>query len=108
MAESKDTMARLERLEQDVADIKGAIAQIVPLLVSHDERLGRIDARLEQMDARFERMDARFERMDERFQQITDRLDRLIHVTIVDKTAWAERFLDMERRLARLEERVGI
>lgn len=41
-------------------------------------------------------------------EAITDRLDRLITVTVQARTHDIERFADIERRLARLEGRVGV
>jgi hypothetical protein len=52
-------------------------------------------------------MDRGFKRVDEQFDTIGTRLDRLIAVTIEERTASTDRLRDIERRLSRLEERVG-
>ena len=46
--------------------------------------------------------------MDDKMTAVVDRLDRLIAVTIQERTASTERLGDIERRLSRLEERVGV
>ncbi|HKY38449.1 MAG TPA: hypothetical protein VJN18_21045 [Polyangiaceae bacterium] len=96
MANSRDLMARLGRLEtsvavmaRDVADLKTAAWRTADILADHSERLSGL-----------QRM------VDERLGGVTDRLDRLIAVTIQERTAGTERLGDIERRLARLEERV--
>lgn len=53
-------------------------------------------------------MDGMQRTMDDRLGAVTDRLDRLIAVTIQERTTSTERLGDIERRLARLEERAGI
>jgi hypothetical protein len=92
MAQSTDIMERVDRLER-------AFVQVTEILVDHGERFDRIDRRLESMDRRLESMDRRLE-------GVTTRLDRLIAVTIEERTFHYERLGDIERRLARLEERV--
>ena len=98
MANSRDTMARLDRLEatvavmaKDVAELKTAAWRTAELLTDHSERLGGLQRTI-----------------DDRLGGVTDRLDRLIAVTIQERTASTERLGDIERRLARLEERVGV
>lgn len=76
-------MARLARLERDSTDVKKTLNQIANILADQSERIDRLGDRLEA------------------------RLDRLIAVTIQERTYSVERFTDIERRLARLEERVG-
>lgn len=97
-------MDRLARLESDVHDLKGATVQIVGLLVDHSERLDRVGNRL---DILTERVDALTEHVDALGDRLTDRLDRLIAVTIQERTYSGERLADIERRLTRLEERSG-
>ncbi len=98
MASSHELMARLGRLEtsvavmaRDVAELKTAAWRTTEILADHSERLSGLQRTI-----------------DERLGGVTDRLDRLIAVTIQERTAGTERLGDIERRLARLEERVGV
>lgn len=99
MANSGDTMATdvgdLERdlgdISRDVADIKTAAWKSVEILTKQTEVLGGLQRTL-----------------DERLGAVTDRLDRLIAVTIQERTGSTERLGEIERRLTRLEERAGI
>lgn len=112
MASSKDEMARLARLETvvggmandiadlktdvrdlktDVRDLKTAAWRTTEILADHSERLTGLQRTL-----------------DERLGGVNDRLDRLIAVTIQERTASTDRLGEIERRLARLEERVGV
>jgi hypothetical protein len=50
----------------------------------------------------------RLEGLGTRVDALGTRLDRLIAVTIQDRTSSVDRFADIERRLTRLEERAGI
>jgi chromosome segregation ATPase len=107
MANSADLMKRLARLEKnvevltaDVGDLKRAAWKTAEILADHGERLSSMDGRLSSMDGRLSSM-------DERLGLVVDRLDRLISVTIQERTSSAERLGDIERRLTRLEERVG-
>jgi hypothetical protein len=98
-------MARLGRLEtsvaamaadvgeikRDVGEIKTAAWKTAEILADHSERLGAIQRTL-----------------DERLGAVTDRLDRLIAVTIQERTGRTERLGEIERRLSRLEERAVI
>jgi hypothetical protein len=91
-------MARLGRLEasvavmgKDVAELKTAAWRTAELLADHSEQLSGLQRTL-----------------DERLGGVTERLDRLIAVTIQERTASTERLGEIERRLARLEERVGV
>jgi hypothetical protein len=122
----EDTMTRLSRLETDVGEIKGALVHISGILLSHGERLDtlghrvdalgdrvdalghRVDALGDRVDALGDRMDAGFRTLNTTQQSMVERLDRLIEVTIKERTYSAERFGDVERRLTRLEEHVGL
>jgi uncharacterized coiled-coil protein SlyX len=111
----EDAMLRLERLESDVGDIKGAVVNMSAILLRHEGRLDhlsdRMDTMCERMDTMCERMDTMCERMDTMCDQQTlviERLDRLIEVTIIERTRTTERMGDFERRLTRLEEHVGL
>jgi uncharacterized protein involved in exopolysaccharide biosynthesis len=83
-------MARLLRLEQGVGELKQAVLQITEILVDQSRR----------MDA------ARDEALELR-RGLTERLDRLIAVTIEERTQGFGRLRELERRVERLEERVG-
>ena len=91
----KATLARLDRLE-------GAIVQITDVLVLQGER----------MDFGFkvlrDEMHALREETRAMHESLIDRLDRLIAITMKERTTSIERFASIEQRLARLEERVGI
>jgi chromosome segregation ATPase len=126
MANSKEVMTRLAKLEtnvaamtKDVADLKAAAWRTTEILVDHTEALSGLQRSMEGMQRSMEGMQRSVEGMqrsvegvqrsvDERLGGVTDRLDRLIAVTIQERTASAERLGDIERRIARLEERVGI
>ncbi len=103
-----DAMLRLERLESDVGDIKGAIVNISALLLRHEERLDHMSSRLDHMSSRLDHMAERMDTLCEQQANVVDRLDRLIEVTIKARTQDAERMGDFERRLTRLEEHVGM
>jgi hypothetical protein len=75
----------------DIADLKTTAWRTAEILADHSERLGGLQRT-----------------MDERLGAVTDRLDRLIAVTIQERTGSTERLGEIERRLARLEERAGI
>ena len=90
-------MGRLARIESDVHDLKGAVIRITDVLVDHSQKL---------TDLR-RTMDQRFGEMNQQLGGVNERLDRLIAVTMQERTASTERLGDIERRLARLEERVG-
>ncbi len=108
MAESDIIMARLTRLET-------AFIQVSEILADHSERFDRIDRRLESIDGRLEGIDRRFAALDtrldgvnERLDGVTERLERLIRVTIEERTNHYERLRDVEKRLTRLEDHVGL
>lgn len=96
---------RLKRVETDVGEIKGAVVHISHILVDHGDRLDTLTHRLDNVT---NRLDTLTERVDSFQEAVTQRLDRLIEVTLRGRTADTERFADVERRLARLEGRVGI
>jgi hypothetical protein len=91
MAESKDTMPRLDRLE-------GALVQITDVLVFQSERLDALRG-----EVRVTR-----EALTDRLDGLGDRLDRLIAITTKERTLGVERLASIEQRLAKLEEHVGI
>ena len=83
-------MARLDRLE-------GAIVHVKDILVLQSERLDSL-----RDEIRGVHDETRVMR-----EILTDRLDRLIAITTTERTAEVDRLANIERRLARLEERVG-
>jgi len=83
MADSKTTMARLDRLE-------GALVHITDVLVLQGERLDVL------------RDEVRMTR-----EALSERLDRLISVTTEGRTFGIERLASIENRVAKLEERIG-
>jgi hypothetical protein len=91
MAESKDAMARLDRLE-------GALVQITDVLVLQSERL----------DALRDEVRVTREALTDRLDGLGDRLDRLIAITTNERTVGVERLASIEQRLTKLEEHVGI
>lgn len=95
MADSKAFMARLVRVERDSADLKKMLGQIARILTDQSDRIDRVSERVDELGERVDRLGERLE----------SRLDRLIAVTIQERTYSFERFADIERRLARLEER---
>jgi hypothetical protein len=88
-------MARLEQLERESRDFKKALVQITDILVDQSERIDAVGKSLGG-------------RIDELRDMLGSRLDRLIAVTLQERTYSVERFADIERRLSKLEERVGI
>jgi hypothetical protein len=98
MAESKTTMARLEKVERESRDFKRALLQITDILVDQSERIDGVGKRVEELGGR----------IDDLRDSLGGRLDRLIAVTIQERTYSVERLADIERRLSRLEEHTGI
>jgi predicted nuclease with TOPRIM domain len=110
MAESKAIMGRLGRLERDVGELKEAVVQIGAILVDQSERMdsGFRSLREEIGSLREEFGPLRREvgSLHEEFGSLRERLDRLIAVTIEERTLGAARLLDIERRVSKLEERM--
>jgi len=125
MASSKD-MARLSKVEKDVGEMKVALIQLTHTAVEQSQRLDTVTERLDTVTERLDtvterldkltdrvdvvtdRLDRLTDRVDTGFRAMTDRLDRLIAVTIDERTRSYDRMHDFEKRLERLEERVGI
>jgi len=95
MADSKAIMARLVRVERDSTEFKRMLGQIANILTDQSERIDRVGDRVDRLT----------DRVDQIGERLGDRLDRLIAVTIQERTYSFERLADIERRLARLEER---
>jgi hypothetical protein len=96
MANSLDSMTRLNRLEASVEDLKAAAWRTTEILADHSERLSGLQRSLDGVNERLDQLGG-----------VNERLDRLIAVTIQERTASVERLGDIERRLTKLEERVG-
>ncbi len=96
MAESKAIMGRLGRLERDVGELKEAVVQIGTILVDQSDR----------MDSGFRSLREEIGGLHEEFGSLRERLDRLIAVTIEERTLGATRLLEIERRVSKLEERM--
>ncbi|HEX6765224.1 MAG TPA: hypothetical protein VF103_07090 [Polyangiaceae bacterium] len=94
MAESKQLMVRLDPLERESREFKRALVQITDILVDQSERIDALGKTLGG-------------RIDELGTSLGGRLDRLIAVTIQERTYSFERLVDIERRLAKLEEHAG-
>jgi chromosome segregation ATPase len=114
MASSDEVMKKLAKLEkqvdalsQDGRDLKAAAWRTTEILTDHSEQLSSLDRRLTSMDGRLTSMDGRLTSMGDKLTAVVDRLDRLIAVTMQERTVSVERLGDIERRLTRLEERVG-
>ena len=90
-ADVREIKQDVSEIRRDVGDLKTAAWKTVEILADHSERLGGLQRTV-----------------DERLGAVTDRLDRLIAVTIQERTGSTERLGEIERRLARLEERAGI
>ncbi|HEX6763932.1 MAG TPA: hypothetical protein VF103_00610 [Polyangiaceae bacterium] len=105
MAQSRNPMARIERLE-------GALVHITDLLVLQSERMddGFSSLREEMQGMRREMQTTRQEMdgMRQSVQSVVDRLDRLMAVTTKERTSGVERLASIEARLAKLEEHAGI
>ena len=121
MAESNDrTMARLDRLE-------AAFVHVTDLLVLQSERMdvgfrslrdemhagrqemqslrGEVSGLREETRATREEMREETRTMRE---ALSDRLDRLIAITLKERTTGIERLASIEERLAKLERHVGV
>lgn len=109
MADSTNTMVRLDRLE-------GAFVHITDLLVLHSERMDfgfsslRDEIHAMREEGRALREEGRALRDETRAmrESLAERLDRLIAITTKERTSSIERLASIEARLARLEGHVGI
>ena len=89
------------------------MAQIANILVDQNDRIDAIGARIDALDKNLSgRIDALDKNLsgciDELGATLGSRLDRLIAVTIQERTYSVERLADIERRLTKLEDHVGI
>jgi len=92
MANSRNrTVARVDRLE-------AAFVRITDVLVTQHERTDGLRSEIVTLR----------ESMTERLDQLAERLDRLIAITLRERTAGVERLAGIEERLARLERHAGL
>ena len=105
MAESKNAMGRLRRLERDMGEVKQTLASHGQMLTEHGQRLDRVEAAIHHvhrsLNDRIDRLEHRFDSLE---LSLGSRLDRLIAVTVEERTRNYERLTDIERRLTKLEE----
>jgi len=105
---NSDPMQRLAKLEQDVGELKQAVVQITEVLIDQSNRM---DSGFSRMETGFRQVETGFraahEEAVELRRSLTERLDRLIAVTIEERTQGFGRLRELERRVERLEERVG-
>jgi hypothetical protein len=101
MAESKDTMKRLSRLE-------GAIVHMTDAIVLQGERLDGLRDEMREVRGEVRAVRDEMRGVRDGVSQVTERLDRLIAITIKERTASVERLANIEQRLELLEEHVGI
>jgi chromosome segregation ATPase len=115
MAESGELMGRLRRLEQnisalqtDVGELKTDVGELkadVGVLKA-DVGVLKIDTGL--LKAAVLQINDNMREMRSTIAAVHERLDRLIAVTVEERTVHYERLREIERRLTRLEERVGV
>jgi uncharacterized coiled-coil protein SlyX len=89
-------MARLAKLENDVGELKTTVVRISEILVDHSQHLTSIDRRLDGIDRKLDGLVG-----------IQERLDRLIAVTVDERTRSFERWRNLDERVTKLEERVA-
>jgi chromosome segregation ATPase len=87
-------------LKTDVGHLRQAAVQTTAILVDHSEQLDRLRGSVDGLRRTF----------DERFWAVTDRLDRLLAMTLAERTRSVERsgaidrlFESIDRRLEALE-----
>lgn len=90
----------MTEVERDAIDLKGVLKRTTEILVDHSERLDRLQGSVDGLRRTF----------DERFWAVTDRLDRLLAMTLAERTRSVERsgaidrlFESIDRRLDALE-----
>ena len=89
MADSNDTMPRLDQLEASVANLSQAMVQVSEILLDQNQRIDSVRASVVDLGDR-----------------LGGRLDRLIELQTRSFTEWGERHQSHEQRIAALEARV--
>lgn len=69
--------SRLQKVSDDVGELKVTVAAIENRLDHMDERLDLMDGRFDAMDKRFDVMDVRFDTMDVRFDAAERAVNRM-------------------------------
>lgn len=131
MAESNEpSMARLDRVEASLAHVTDVLvlqsermdigfASLREELQANRQEIRRMSEQTRLMAEQTRSMaeevhglreDTRATREETRAMRetLTDRLDRLIAITLKERTVGIERLANIEQRLARLEEHVGV
>ena len=90
----------MTEVERDAIDLKGVLKRTTEILMDHSERLDRLQGSVDGLRRTF----------DERFWAVIDRLDRLLAMTLAERTRSVERsgaidrlFESIDRRLDALE-----
>jgi hypothetical protein len=89
MANSDESMPRLEKLEASVASLNRAVVQVTEILIDQNQRIDRLGNRFEAAQC-----------------GTNERLDRLIELQTRSFTEWVGRHESHEQRLQSLEARV--
>jgi hypothetical protein len=99
MAQSNDEMReRLGQLDEDMRELKSAVVQIGGILVDQSARIDH-GFRINRDEITALREEARAGQA-----MLGERLDRLIAATLRQGTLTADRLMDIELRLSRLEQ----
>jgi uncharacterized coiled-coil DUF342 family protein len=114
-------MKRLARVEAtvvalaaDVVELKSAAWRTTEISTDHSEQLmhlrlavGGLNERVDGLNERVDGLNERVDGLGTKMDGVNERLDRLIAVTMQERTGGTQRLGEIERRLARLEERLG-
>jgi hypothetical protein len=101
MAQSKDPVARLDRLES-------ALVHLTDVIVLQGERMDfGFTSMREEMRTMREEMRTMRDTLTVRIDTLSDRFDRFVGMATKERTSSVERFALIEERLAKLEERAG-
>lgn len=103
MANSDESMHRLDTLEASVASLNRAMVQVSEILLDQNQRIDRVSARVDRLG---DRVEAGFGRLDGRLERLEGRLDRLIDLQTRSFTDWVGQHQSHEQRLSQLEARV--
>jgi len=105
MAESKETMARVARLEREGESMKEIQGRTIAVLADLGQRLDHVT---DELSHRIDHMsDELNQRIDGLRDSLEGRLDRLIAVTTQERTYAVERFASIEQRTADIERRLA-
>lgn len=112
MTESNDPdPGRLDEMAADIGELKGALVHVTGILTDQSERLGGMQRTIGGMQMSIHDVQhgvaALQHSVDSSRSAVEARLDRLLALTVEERTVHYERLREIERRLAALEERVG-